>query len=256
MSSSSQTSNTPEHTQQAPSLDEDPQKIMEAMFSTLLSNSQLSDTLSNVDIDSILQNSQNTNKGEQTDETPNGLEDITSKLDSLDDDSLPHSVQQDITDLIRQRANQLTLQVKFGSEDVQQLYATDSNKQYSTDSGWDLKFTEDYTIQAGETKKIDFGVSISCYDEEYDGTAVWLVPRSSIVKTPLRLANSMGLIDSSYRGTIKAYVDNIKSESFSVKKGESLFQLASPSLRPFTVQVVKELTETERGENGFGSTGA
>ena len=251
--SSQATSNASENTQHTHSVEEDPQQIMEAMFNTLLGNSNLSETLANVDIDSILRNKESI--ATETQSTPNGLEDITSKLDSLEDDSMPHSVQQDITDLIRQRENHLTLQMKFATEEIQQMYDTE-NKQYSTDSGWDLRFTEDCTIQPGETKKIDFGVSISCYDEEYDGIAVWMVPRSSIVKTPLRMANSIGLIDSSYRGTLKAYVDNVKTEPFTVKKGDRLFQLASPSLKPFTIQVVKELSESERGENGFGSTGA
>jgi dUTP pyrophosphatase len=51
-------------------------------------------------------------------------------------------------------------------------------------------------------------------------------------------------------------VDNRNNdEPFSVKKGDRLFQLASPSLAPLTVKVVKTLPATERGENGFGSTG-
>lgn len=233
-------------------VEEDPQQIMEAMFSTLMDQNNISETLANVDIDSILRS-----KKDSSTVTGNtkGMEDITSHLETLDDDALPHSVQQDITDLIRQRSNQLTLQVKFASEDIQQMYETESN-QYDTDSGWDLRFTQDYTIEPGETQKIDFGVSISCYDEEYDGVAVWMLPRSSIVKTPLRMANSMGLIDSSYRGTLKAYVDNVKKVPFTVKKGDRLFQLASPSLKPFSIQFVKELPESDRGNNGFGSTGA
>jgi len=233
--------------------EDDPQQIMEAMFSTLLKQSNMSDTFANMDLDSILHPKTNTD-GAPTGSTPTGIEDITSKLDALDDDSVPHSVQQDITDLIRQRANHLTLQVKYESEAIAEMYATDTNPS-TTDSGWDLRFTEDCTIQPGETKKFDFGVCVSCYDEEYEGNAVWLLPRSSIVKTPLRMANSVGLIDSSYRGTLKAYVDNVKSEPFSVKKGDRLFQVASQSLKPFRIQVVKELSETERGENGFGSTG-
>ncbi|SVA76917.1 uncharacterized protein METZ01_LOCUS129771, partial [marine metagenome] len=45
------------------------------------------------------------------------------------------------------------------------------------------------------------------------------MPRSSIAKTPLRLCNSIGLIDGGYRGEIMAVVDNIKKESYTVEPG-------------------------------------
>ena len=81
------------------------------------------------------------------------------------------------------------------------------------------------------------------------------MPRSSIVKTPLRLCNSIGLIDAGYRGEIMAVVDNIKSELYTVEKGQRLFQLVAMDGSPINFQLVDELTETTRGEDGFGSTG-
>ena len=81
------------------------------------------------------------------------------------------------------------------------------------------------------------------------------MPRSSIAKTPLRLCNSIGLIDAGYRGEIKAVVDNIKSELYIVEKGQRLFQLVAMDGSPINFQLVDELTETTRGEDGFGSTG-
>lgn len=89
--------------------------------------------------------------------------------------------------------------------------------------------------------------------------AYWLLPRSSISKTPLRLANSVGLIDAGYRGTLFAAIDNMGS-TYVVKDGDNnrLFQIAAPDLSPWEdIRIVSEIPggETLRGEGGFGSTG-
>ncbi len=84
--------------------------------------------------------------------------------------------------------------------------------------------------------------------------AYWMLPRSSISRTPLRLANSVGLIDAGYRGPVMAAVDGV----YSVGENERLFQLASPDLLPWDeVRVVSEIPggPTLRGTGGFGSTG-
>ena len=83
----------------------------------------------------------------------------------------------------------------------------------------------------------------------------YLYPRSSLSKTPLRLANSVGIIDSSYRGEIMAAVDNISEKDFEIKQGQRLFQLCSPTLEPINYIITDNLSETKRGEGGFGSTG-
>ena len=94
----------------------------------------------------------------------------------------------------------------------------------------------------------------------------YLYPRSSIVKTPFRMANSVGIIDAGYRGEIMAVVDNIDTARNDMKTCldryappmSRLFQICSPTLEPFLVQIVEhenELGVTERGTGGFGSTG-
>ena len=83
----------------------------------------------------------------------------------------------------------------------------------------------------------------------------YLYPRSSLSKTPLRLANSIGIIDSSYRGEIMAAVDNISDQDFEIKQGERLFQLCSSTLEPINYIITDKLSETDRGKGGFGSTG-
>ena len=119
------------------------------------------------------------------------------------------------------------------------------------DAGLDLYVLEDIHFEPGETKAIKLG--ISC--EPDDGKAYYLFPRSSISKTPLRMANSIGLIDGGYRGEIMAMCDNIKSEAYTAEKGQRLFQLVATDSSPIHFELVEELDMTTRGTGGFGSTG-
>jgi len=84
-----------------------------------------------------------------------------------------------------------------------------------------------------------------------------LVPRSSICKTNLFMANSEGIIDKSYRGPIKAPVKNFMIQAPSVvADGTRLFQILAPDMGHIKeVVLVESLPETKRGEGGFGSTG-
>jgi len=119
------------------------------------------------------------------------------------------------------------------------------------DAGLDLYVLENVIFEPGETKLVKLG--ISCQPE--DGTAYFLMPRSSISKTPLRMSNSIGLIDGGYRGEIMACCDNIKSEKYSIKEGERLFQLVAANCSEITYEIKDELEDSTRGEGGFGSTG-
>ena len=107
------------------------------------------------------------------------------------------------------------------------------------------------TVRPGETAIIKS--YIAC--ENAEGNPYLLMPRSSISKTPLRQCNSVGLIDGGYRGEIMAAVDNIKDEPYTVEPGQRLFQLVAMDGSPIHFEIVSELTETGRGEGGFGSTG-
>ena len=83
----------------------------------------------------------------------------------------------------------------------------------------------------------------------------FLAPRSSIYKTGLMMANSVGVIDKSYRGELKAPVWSIIGDT-SVKEGERLFQILAPDMGWIRhVRLVDSLPNTERGDGGFGSTG-
>jgi dUTP pyrophosphatase len=84
----------------------------------------------------------------------------------------------------------------------------------------------------------------------------YLYPRSSLSKTPLRLANSVGIIDSGYRGEIVAAFDVNDSDGYTLEKHQRLVQICSPTLEKVRLVVVDQLElQTERGSGGFGSTG-
>jgi dUTP pyrophosphatase len=118
-------------------------------------------------------------------------------------------------------------------------------------SGFDLYLPEDTVFPAGEVTFVDFGIAA----KTEGGSGFWVLPRSSLSKTPLRLANSIGLIDPSYRGNLIGAFDNTSNTDYTVEKGTRLLQMCLPILMPFTVEWVDKLDDTSRGTGGFGSTG-
>jgi len=125
-----------------------------------------------------------------------------------------------------------------------------NNKNYTSDSGVNLWFPTDIELARTDGVAAMIGLGIKC-KMNYDG-GYRVVPRSSIVKTPIRMANSEGIIDRDYRGEIKVAVDVLGSHS--IKSGTSLFQVVAHDLKPIRVVLVDDLDDTERGEGGFGST--
>ncbi len=144
----------------------------------------------------------------------------------------------------------MILKIKPINDSVSFLYENHGHF-HDGDAGIDLFVTEDQIIEAGETARIHLG--ICC--ENAENKPYLLMPRSSIAKTPLRLCNSIGLIDGGYRGEIMAAVDNIKDEDYKIEKGQRLFQLVAMDGSPIKFELVDKLTDTTRGEGGFGSTG-
>ena len=124
------------------------------------------------------------------------------------------------------------------------------------DSGLDLFFTEDVNIEAKTTKLISLNIRCEGFlDKNKDrNVSYYLYPRSSISKTPLNMANSVGIIDAGYRGPIKVAVYNHSDQDYLIQSGQRLFQLCGPTLEPVTFELANALSETSRGEGGFGST--
>jgi len=85
----------------------------------------------------------------------------------------------------------------------------------------------------------------------------FMFPRSSLSKTPLMLANHTGIIDSGYRGPLIGAFRNMSSYVFVAEENTRLLQVCHPSLCPLYIEIVDEdeLSTTDRGNGGFGSTG-
>ena len=93
-------------------------------------------------------------------------------------------------------------------------------------------------------------------DENNNSCPFYLYMRSSLSKTKIRLANSVGIIDRGYRGDICAYFDVLGSDILEIYQRP--IQLCANDLEYFNVILVDNFDEfknTTRGENGFGSTG-
>ncbi len=148
----------------------------------------------------------------------------------------------------------MKLQVKYVSEKIgkeipEPFYAT------SGAAGMDLPacVDEPVTIKARARAKIPTGIAVALPSNEY---AALVYVRSSLgFKKGVTLSNSVGVIDSDYRGEIFVSLNNISDEDYTVMPGERIAQLiVTPVVIP-EISVVDELPETQRGEGGFGSTG-
>lgn len=116
-------------------------------------------------------------------------------------------------------------------------------------AGLDVPCPMSLTIPPGQKGfKIHLGVRVEP-DHHF-----WLVPRSSISKKHLRMSNSIGVIDKDYRGELILVVDNVKASAVNVLKGERLCQIVSMTGSQIRFSFGKVNMNTERGENGFGST--
>ena len=129
------------------------------------------------------------------------------------------------------------------------------------DAGIDLFSHSRYDLGSNTTTKIDYGICCSATIitdnmKEYN-TGFYLYPRSSLSKTPLRLANSVGIVDAGYRGHIMGMFD--AKINYIIEEDSRQIQICAPGLIPIIPVVVdykEDLGEpTQRGSGGFGSTG-
>ncbi len=121
-------------------------------------------------------------------------------------------------------------------------------------AGFDLVAIEDLEVTTNKTVLVPTGLAF----EIPEGFQLEIRPRSGIsVKTNLMVTNSPGTVDSDYRGEVKIAVRLVQAElgQHIIKKGERIAQgVIMPVYQAEFVQV-EELSDTERGEKGFGSTG-
>lgn len=128
------------------------------------------------------------------------------------------------------------------------------------DVGIDLRFPKSITIPPNSVPTlVELDVRARLFNGvEYTGYD--LVPRSSISKTPLSLANSVGIIDPGYTGILKVPIRNASNSHYHIEEGSSLFQIVAPNRLPMDIELIDDAkdfptADALRGENGFGSTG-
>lgn len=144
-----------------------------------------------------------------------------------------------------------------------------ANDPHFFDAGFDLLLPSNTVFVPGQVNKVDFKIKccakihflnrdIQANSRSYF-TGFYTHPRSSLSKTPLRLANATGIIDAGYRGNLIGMFDSNNEEQYTSELFSRLLQICAPSLMPIFVEVVENIEElgpiTSRGGGGIGSTG-
>lgn len=120
------------------------------------------------------------------------------------------------------------------------------------DAGLDLTAVSVNTTDNGDYGFIEYDTGLAV--EIPEGYVGLVYPRSSISKTGLILANSIGVIDSNYRGSIKCRFKAIPNSTI-YNVGDRIAQLIIQPIPNIEFEVVDELSDTTRGDDGFGSSG-
>jgi dUTP pyrophosphatase len=160
----------------------------------------------------------------------------------------------------------MLLSIYIQDEYLRNSYINAAKKHNSQDkefmnAGFDLFVPDTIQTRSNTVNKINMAIVCSAEmifpNNRKFNTGYYLYPRSSLSKTPLRLANSVGIIDAGYRGNIIGMFDALTD--YVVSPGDRLLQICAPGLVPIYVEVVDEIDDlkmnTERGSGGFGSTG-
>ena len=131
------------------------------------------------------------------------------------------------------------------------------SKYENLNAGFDLVTAEDFVGEPGNPHLLNLGVkAMMTSNTTQEPVHYWLAPRSSIFKTGHIMANSLGVIDNTYRGLLKAPVVALTQGATGFKAGDRHFQILAPDMGWISeVHRVTALPETTRGEGGFGSTG-
>jgi dUTP pyrophosphatase len=121
-------------------------------------------------------------------------------------------------------------------------------------SGFDIQayLDEPVTLKPGERKLVPTGL----FFEIPEGCEAQVRARSGLaIKHGIGLVNSIGTIDSDYRGEIKVPLINFGDEEFTIKDGERIAQVVLMPVIRAELHLSDELSDTDRGEGGFGHTG-
>ena len=125
---------------------------------------------------------------------------------------------------------------------------------YATEgaAGLDVVTAQDLSLRPGERLAVPTGFAI----EIPPGYEVQVRPRSGLaLKHGITCLNTPGTIDSDYRGEVKVILVNLGQEIFTVRRGERIAQLVPAPVLRASFEEVSQLSGSERGAGGFGSTG-
>ena len=165
------------------------------------------------------------------------VDDLISNMDELDDI------------LLNQSAGKLKLEYTNESNNGEPEYA------YESDSGFDLRSTEDLWIQSNDRKLIPTGLRFDIPD----GYEIQVRSKSGLaLKQGLMVLNSPGTVDSGYQGEVKVIIFNTTNERIKIEKGQKIAQaVLCPVVNGKWVNLIKveEIGEKDRNNQGFGSTG-
>ena len=128
--------------------------------------------------------------------------------------------------------------------------------EYKTEgaAGMDLcaAISEPITLRPLERKLIPTGLKI----ELEHGYEAQIRPRSGLsIKHGISLINCVGTVDEDYRGEVCVPIVNVSNEAYTIQPDERIAQMVIARVEQAKIEVVTELSETERGTGGFGSTG-
>ena len=124
--------------------------------------------------------------------------------------------------------------------------------EHDGDAGMDLYAVEDSTLCPGERKLIPTGLQV----EVPKGYEMQIRPKSGLaLKHGITVLNTPGTVDSCYRGEVGVIMLNTAAADYEVKAGEKVAQAVIARVEKAVIEEVEELTETQRGSGGFGSTG-
>ena len=120
------------------------------------------------------------------------------------------------------------------------------------DAGYDLRCVEAFTLAPGERRVVPTGVAIALPD----GVAGLVVPRSGLAaRHGISVVNGPGLVDPNYRGELRVVLVNLGEHPFEARPGDRIAQLLLVPFVAPALRVVDELPGSERGADGFGSSG-
>lgn len=120
---------------------------------------------------------------------------------------------------------------------------------HPTDAGLDLYAMHGGCVKAGQTATFHTGVHVQLPE----GTAGVLLPKSGLMVNKDIL--TFGLVDEPYRGEIMVHMFNFGGDDYTVHAGDKISQMIITSAMYEPVEIVDELTDSDRGADGFGSSG-